>query len=933
MLRPENALQKANGSIEQGNPEEALDLLRVTLIRTPKNQPWESGFEILMMKITELCVQLHNLQAAKEAFYHYKILFSTQTNSLDKVMNNFLQLAQKQPDEFDFNELILEQRLEEERPENHLASLYACGGLSISQSDDERILKYYETHKIQEKFSYWFNFLWGTYVILLDTVKFYIQLENMYMTTAKQAFDLCIKYNRKKELKKLCDTLRTNFSKLEDYQDQRKVSLSDPKSLAKILDIQLFQLDATVKLSFWEETFKTLSGIANFCQEYKLKISPEKKFQYYDHFANALLVTKNYFYHAQALRQMILTAKSMNKKDPLVCTKLLFVAVSIPYFEDNDDFFQDSLDIEQRDEGVQKSFLKGDKLVPKELFLATIMNEIGNDIYPEFSTVYSCFNGFNSPFEIGGKMSAILSKIKENKDLNQYYQLVEYSLFFHVFQHLEKIYRNIRISDLNWILPDVNFSKLQQFILEESRKGKLSIKIDHQLNMIFFQNDTLKKQPLKNHISVISRNLFSHLDSFSFVFEKNQAEIAKTKKESQGQDNTNKPQSGTQHKNEIIETIKNEKQMLADRNSSSLKLLKQKMEAKKKKEEEEKNRLKLQEQKEKEQEKQQEEREKEEEKKDDKMIQEMADMIKKIENLHAILKNKYDEVQLPNLSHSELKQLLSQLEKQLESKKEKHFEQIKSHFADEAKHKDIQQAISRKIEHKKLSDYATNFKTRFVEAQEQHYVNLIEKATKLHAKNLETKNQFRPVFDDFQKAKQELKSIEIKRIQNQNKQNLENKLKSTDQEIQSIQTKIKESPVNFDDLNQQLKQFESEIEIINKEKDSAKDQMEELKNERKSLEKKLKKLIQGPTPKKTSTPNINRMAKSQIISKESPKTARYIPPHLRPENQVPDKNTDKNPDKDSHRDSPKPRFTKSTPLYRSGKNYRNQKFESQRNQK
>jgi hypothetical protein len=67
------------------------------------------------------------------------------------------------------------------------------------------------------------------------------------------AFQFCVKFERKKEFRQLCDTLRKHIEYIEKGQTQlNAVNLSNPESLQIHLETRLAQLTSAMKLDLWQ---------------------------------------------------------------------------------------------------------------------------------------------------------------------------------------------------------------------------------------------------------------------------------------------------------------------------------------------------------------------------------------------------------------------------------------------------------------------------------------------------------------------------------------------------------------------------------------------------------------------------------------------------------------------------------------------------------
>ena len=81
---------------------------------------------------------------------------------------------------------------------------------------------------------------------------------------AQQAFRFCLKYQRKVEFRRLCETLRLHLSNVAKYAHQpHSINLSDPETLQHHLDTRFAQLNTSVELKLWQEAFRLVEDVHN----------------------------------------------------------------------------------------------------------------------------------------------------------------------------------------------------------------------------------------------------------------------------------------------------------------------------------------------------------------------------------------------------------------------------------------------------------------------------------------------------------------------------------------------------------------------------------------------------------------------------------------------------------------------------------------------
>ena len=157
-----------------------------------------------MKNYLTLCVELKESHMAKDGLHQYKtICQNVNVKSLEDVINGFLLLAEEKAekakkDASDANIVIEVDDLEVlNSPESVL--LKAVSGESSQDRADRDLL------------APWLKFVWESYKQCLDLLKNNNKVETLYQQVAKLAFTFCVKYQRKTEFRKLCETVRFFF--------------------------------------------------------------------------------------------------------------------------------------------------------------------------------------------------------------------------------------------------------------------------------------------------------------------------------------------------------------------------------------------------------------------------------------------------------------------------------------------------------------------------------------------------------------------------------------------------------------------------------------------------------------------------------------------------------------------------------------------------
>jgi len=134
-------------------------------------------------------------------------------------------------------------------------------------------------------------------------------------STALQAFQFCIKYERRNEFRRLCDMLRLHLVNLAKYAHQANaVNLNNVESLQLHMETRFAQLSAAVQLELWQEASRTVDEMLNLMRQSRKPLRSSVMASYYDKLAQIFLVSENWLMHAFAFKRQY--QKSASKLSP-----------------------------------------------------------------------------------------------------------------------------------------------------------------------------------------------------------------------------------------------------------------------------------------------------------------------------------------------------------------------------------------------------------------------------------------------------------------------------------------------------------------------------------------------------------------------------------------------------------------------------------------
>ena len=239
--------------------------------------------EPIVLKFVELSVQLARGKTAREGLVQYKNIAQTTTvSTIELVIKHFLELAKKQ--------------LEQAQKKANQINLAQIDDLEAGESPESLILNTMSNEDTKDRtdrqvVTPWLRFLWEAYRTALDTLRNNAKLEVFYQSVALQAFQFCLKFERKLEFRRLCETLRQHFFTAVKYSNQPfAIDLNDPETLQRHLDTRFSQLNAAAELELWQEGFRSVEDIFNLLEITKKNPKLYMMANYYEKLARILMV-------------------------------------------------------------------------------------------------------------------------------------------------------------------------------------------------------------------------------------------------------------------------------------------------------------------------------------------------------------------------------------------------------------------------------------------------------------------------------------------------------------------------------------------------------------------------------------------------------------------------------------------------------------------
>ncbi|KAL0948014.1 hypothetical protein HGRIS_010637 [Hohenbuehelia grisea] len=483
--RPETILKQAEGLVSVGQTHAALQSLTEMFSSKRFRSTPLASLEPIMHRFVELCVDMRKGRTAKEGLMQYKnIAQNTSVQSIESVITRFVQLADAKVREAQEKAAVVALDVEDleasETPESIL-----LGAVSGDQSKDrtDRALV-----------TPWLKFLWESYRTSLETLKNNARLEAIYQQIAQQAFKFCLKYQRKVEFRRLCETLRLHLANVAKYSHQpHSINLSDPDTLQHHLDTRFAQLNTSVELELWQEAFRSVEDVHNLLTMAKKALRPAMMANYYEKLTKIFLMSGNALFHAAAWGRYYAIVLSIGGKSDeelgRLAGQVLVSALAVPVGLQTEE--------ELKGKNARLTALLGLSKMPTRTSL--LKDALSRDVLklsPEtITSLYNILEVTFDPLSLCSSIAPLFSSLADDTAYAPYLPLLERALLSRLLSQLAQVYSTIRLSQLHELIAPLKESaaggtfdeeQAQAYIMGCARRGELNIRVDHAVGSITF---------------------------------------------------------------------------------------------------------------------------------------------------------------------------------------------------------------------------------------------------------------------------------------------------------------------------------------------------------------------------------------------------------------------------------------------------------------
>ncbi|KAF7282231.1 hypothetical protein GWI33_003031 [Rhynchophorus ferrugineus] len=450
---PETVLKHANDLIERGQHKKALDTLQQVFLNKKYNYNWSEIMEPLMMLYLNLCVELNQLDCAKEGLVKYhKLVQFVNVTSLEKVMMAYLRAADskvKGP---------LKQAARTIMPEMEVRSS-------------------------------------------AELLKCNQHVEDLYHQVARMALQFCLEYDGRRELKNICDILTQDFKDVCDAPIKLD-NVSMFRLVTQRLHFQtcLRRMQVATQMQLWSEAYKTIKDMNYIISVFEEKLSFEAIDEYYEQVVTIFWYTRNYVFHASTLLKWLQVNKEQEfiAQDKLraLASRVLLATLAIPLLPDRPAFGRFIKDVKSPLKKAREMTVHlGLKKVPtrnnllQDLMDANVISLATSKI----QNLYKLLEVDFEPLKLCSSVNVIISYIKEVSEfvrtyasLQQYIPSLKEVTLVRLVKQVAQVYQTIQFSRLVDLAVFATPFYLERVLVEIAKHSDKKIRIDHGKQCIHF---------------------------------------------------------------------------------------------------------------------------------------------------------------------------------------------------------------------------------------------------------------------------------------------------------------------------------------------------------------------------------------------------------------------------------------------------------------
>lgn len=500
MTKPETILKQAEGLVSVGQSHAALQSFTEMFSSKRFRTTPLASLEPIMIRFVELCVEMRKGRVAKEGLMQYKnTAQNTSVGSIEVVIQKFVTLADAKLQEA------------QEKAEKAAADAAAdVDDLEATETPESILLGAVSGDQSRDRtdralVTPWLKFLWESYRTALETLKNNARLQVIYHQIAQQAFQFCLKHQRKVEFRRLCETLRLHLSNVAKYAHQsHAINLQDPDTLQHYLDARFAQLNTSVELELWQEAFRSVEDVHNLLIMAKKAPRPAMMANYYEKLTKIFLMSGNALYHAAAWGKFYAVTTTIGGKSEEelsgLAGQVLVSALAVPVNQKA----EESVEEVKGRTGRLTSLLGLSKTPTRTGLLKDALSRNVLKLAAEsIRSLYNILEVTFDPLTLCTEVAPLFRALSEDTSYAPYLPLLQRALLSRLLSQLAQVYSFITIENLLSLLQPLREAlaggggdpaiyepeQIEAYIMRGTHAGELSVRVDHASGTLEFVDD------------------------------------------------------------------------------------------------------------------------------------------------------------------------------------------------------------------------------------------------------------------------------------------------------------------------------------------------------------------------------------------------------------------------------------------------------------
>ncbi|GAA5902113.1 hypothetical protein JCM6882_006704 [Rhodosporidiobolus microsporus] len=507
--RPELVLRRADELLSVGQPLAALSSISEVFSSKRFRSTPLSVLEPIMLKFLDLCVDLRKGRTAKDGLILYKnVAQNTSVASVETTIQKLLELSRAK-----LNDALAKVDELEGAAEKKSVDGADVEDLEATETPESILLSAVSEEKSRDRtyrtlVTPWLRFLWESYRTALDILRNNARLEVLYQTVSHEAFQFCLKHQRKTEFRRLCETLRSHLASSQKYTHQaHSINLNEPDTLQRHLDTRFQQLNTAVELELWQEGFRTAEDIHTLVSMSKRAPKASMMASFYDKMAKVFAVGNNFLFHAASngklyalhAARVAATGDGHDAELEKLASVVLLSALAVPLGSGVESAKRvDGEEGESKGRIGRLAALIGLAAAPTRAgLIADVLNRhVLKRVSPELRSLYNILEVDFHPLSITSKIEPILAQLEQNPETARYVAPLKDVVLARLFQQLAQVYASLKIDRVVKLASfqadaekDQTRKRVERYVTEACRRGDVDVTIDHASGSIKFDED------------------------------------------------------------------------------------------------------------------------------------------------------------------------------------------------------------------------------------------------------------------------------------------------------------------------------------------------------------------------------------------------------------------------------------------------------------